>query len=319
MTYGYDFINYYNSSIRPSTVHCQNTALFNYYVRYLIQKTMSVFEFENIPENWNRNYFLYVLFCRGFLAVINTDRYGIIPQECELADNITIFKQPKYAIITNPVFNKSKVAQIGKTTELIQLQPDYGNIMDIITTFADLMALCLETSGVNLINSKMSYVFFSENKSTAETFKKLYDKIASGEPMAVLDKDLLTEDGKPAWTMFSQNVGQNYIVDKIMISLKNIEDEFNTIIGIPNANTQKRERLISDEVLANDIDTKSIITTWIETLNDSMNKVNKMFNLNLSVKYRYVEYEYGRLTAEYNRDSYYNRSTNIAGGSIYNE
>ena len=68
-------------------------------------------------------------------------------------------------------------------------------------------------------------------------------------------------------------------------------DQFNTKIGIPNANTQKRERLISSEVLANDIDTKALINVWLDTMRTDMEQVNDHYGLNLSVSYRY-EREY---------------------------
>jgi hypothetical protein len=105
--------------------------------------------------------------------------------------------------------------------------------------------------------------------------------------MAVLDKDLYNEDGNRSWDAFSQNLGQNYITDRILDDMKKIEDRFNTDIGIPNANTQKRERLITDEVNANNIDTESKVRLWLETMQRDVEKVNAMFGLNLSVKYRY--------------------------------
>lgn len=285
--YSYEFMNLYNGAISPSTVHCKNTALVNYFSRYLLQKALSVYEFTGIPEAWADNYFKYCLFAFGYLAVFNTERYGTIYQECTLSDTYTIFHQPKIAIVTNPVFKKSLELVIGKDCELIKLQPDYGNVLDIVSVYADMMALCLETAGGNVLNSKLSYVFFTDSKTGAESFKKLYDKLSSGEPMAVIDKNLNAEDGSKNWDMFMQNVGQNFIVDKIMDTLKNLEDQFNTRIGIPNANTQKRERLISDEVKANDVDTGSLVSLWLETMQKDIEKVNARFNLNLSARYRF--------------------------------
>lgn len=287
--YSYQFMNLYNSAISPSTVHCKNTALVNYFSRYLLQKALSVYEFTGLPEEWAVNYFKYCLFAYGYLAVFNTERYGVICQECTLSDTYTLFRQPNIAIITNPVFKKSLELKIGKECEIIKLQPDYGNIMDIVSVYADMMALCLETAGINLLNSKTSYIFMSDNKTASESFKKLYDKVASGEPMAVIDKGLLNGDGSKNWDFFLQNVGQNFIVDKVMTALKNLEDQFNTRIGIPNANTQKRERLITDEVKANDVDTHSLVYLWLDTLRDGLERVNKRFNLNLGVEYRYEE------------------------------
>lgn len=282
----YEFENLYNSMRSPSSVHCRNTALVEYYTKYLLEKAISVFKFDGIPDKWAMNYFQYVLFGYGYVAIINTDKYGVIPQLSGLT-GYNVFYQPTIVTIANPLLDGLKTLEIGTQCEIIKLQPNYSGVMDIVTTYADLMALCLETAGINLLNSKMSYIFFSQNKAAAETYKKMYDKVASGEPMAVIDKSLLDDEGNPAWTMFTQNVGQNYITDKILNDLQTIEDQFNTEIGIPNANTQKKERLIVDEVNANNIDTNAKIALWLETMQRDIEKVNQMFGLDLSVSYRF--------------------------------
>lgn len=282
----YEFINQYNAMRSPSTVHCRNTALVEYYTRYLFQKVISVFEFEGLPEEWADNYFKYVLFGYGVIAVIYTDKYGVICQDCGLS-GFDVFYQPTRCIIANPHLPGLKEFKIHENCEIIKLQPDYGSVMDLVTTYADLMALALETTGANLLNSKLSYVFFAENKTAAESFKKLYDRVASGEPMAVIDKNLLLEDGTPAWQMFTQNVGQNYITDRLLNDMKTLEDQFNTVIGVPNANTQKRERMITDEVNANNVDTQCRVNLWLETMNKDIMQVNRMFGTDIKVKYRY--------------------------------
>lgn len=282
----YDFKNLYNASFNPSGIHTQNTGLFFYYGDYLLKKIISVFEFSGLPDTWAENYFKYVLFGLGYIAIFKSKEYGVIPQHCSLSDNMTLFYQPKRVIIANPVLKEQEL-EIGKNCELIKLQPDYTGIMDIVSYYADMLAVCSETVGVNLLNSKVSYVFFAKNKAEAETFKKAYDKISRGDPFVVLDKDNQSEEGRKEWDFFLQNVGNSYIVDKVLDDMKTIEDQFNTKVGIPNANTQKRERLISSEVEANDIDTKALVNIWLDTLNNDIMKVNKKYDLNLSVKYRY--------------------------------
>lgn len=69
--------------------------------------------------------------------------------------------------------------------------------------------------------------------------------------------------------------------------MQTIENQFNTLIGIPNANTQKRERLITDEVNSNNAETSALATLWLETMQEGIDKVNQMFGTNISVKYRY--------------------------------
>lgn len=285
--FSYQYQNIYNSSIQPNIVHSHNTALFEYNVKYFLQKAISVFKFSGLPEGWAQNYFKYVLFGYGYISVFNTDKYGVVCQECTLGDRISLYKQPQRAIVTNPIFRNSIDLKLGVDGEIIKLQPDYNGVLDIVTTYADLMTLALETAGVNLLNSKLSWLFFAENKTGAESFKKMYDQIASGYPAVVVDRKLLNDDGSVNWQMFTQNVGQNYITDKVLNDIATINNMFNSAIGIPNANTQKKERLITDEVNKRDSETEALVELWLETMRDDLKKVNEMFNLDISVSYRF--------------------------------
>lgn len=282
----YDYINAYNHQYAPSTIHVKETGLSWYFKRYLIQKIISVFKFEGIPEHWAKDYFFYTLFVFGFCAVINTDKYGIIPQHCTLG-GYNIFYRPNRAIITNPLLKRTIEARIGIDTELIRLSPDWCGVWDIVEYYADLMALTSETIAVNLINSKFSYVFGAEDKASAESLKKLYDQIAGGEPAAFADKHLFNEDGAPSWNLFCQNLKQNYIAGDLLEDLAKIDSRFNTEIGIPNVNIAKASGVGDAEVMANNVDTQSKAALWLETIRDSLEKVNRMFDLNISVSLRF--------------------------------
>jgi len=280
----YDYVNAQNSIVSPSTVHIHGTGLARFFRRYLLQKALSVFEWK-MPDVWSRDYFLYVLYCWGFISVLNTDKFGVIPQACGL-QGYDIFYRPTHAVITNPLLVGMKTLKIDQQCTLFKLQPDYGGIMDIVNYYADMMALCAETAGVNLLNSKLSYVFTADDKAGAESFKKLFDKVASGEPCVVQDKKLLKQDGSPAWQTFEQNVGQNYIVGDILSDMRKIENMFNTSIGIPNANTDKKERLITTEVEANNGETSSLCELWLEELQKVCKKTVTMFGIIISVDWR---------------------------------
>ena len=287
----YDIENIFAASYNPSQIHAHNTELFRHYEEYLFKKALSVIDFTNLPSWWEENYFRYVLFGIGFLAVFKDPDMGPIPQNCSLSDNRTIFYQPKRVLIANPAMTpQTRELTVGKDCEILKLQPDYSSIMPLVNLYADMMAVAVETLSVNMLNSKVSMVFFAENKAMAESYKKMYDQITSGVPMTVIDKSMLDEDGQKGWDFFVNNVGQNYIVDRVLNDMKTIEDQFNTRIGIPNANTQKRERLISSEVESNDIDTRSIVDTWLTTMRADLKKINDRFGLNIGVKYRYKNF-----------------------------
>lgn len=287
----YEFINLYNASQNPSQIHSSNTALFLHYGEYLFKKALSVLEFTNLPSWWAENYFKYVLFGYGYLAVFKDPAYGPIPQNCSLSDNRTIFYQPKRVLIANPALDRSIELEVGKDCEILKLQPDYDSIIPLVSLYADQLAVASETLSINMLNSKVSLVFFAQNKAMAETFKKMYDQISSGQPFTIVDKNILDEDGQKSWDFFVNNVGTNYIVDRVLNDMQTIEDQFNTIVGIPNANTQKRERLITSEVASNDVETRCMVDVWLNEIRNDLKKINRMFNLNIGVRYRYEGYQ----------------------------
>lgn len=280
----YDHANAMVSQVTPNTVHVKNVGLTRFFQRYLLQKAISVFKWK-LPENWSRDYFLYVLYCWGFIAIVNTDKFGVIPQGCGLK-GYNVFYQPRSAIIQNPLLSGTLEPVIGKQCTLLKLQPDYGGIMDLVSFYAQEMALASEAIDVNLLNSKLSYVFTASNKNAAESLKKLYDRIASGEPAVVIDKNLYNDDGSVSWEAFQQNVGQNYIASDLLSDMRKIEAEFDTKIGIPNANTDKKERLITDEVNANNLETRNLPELWLESLQQGCKEANAMFGINISVDWR---------------------------------
>lgn len=288
----YDYVNCRNGTISPSTVHVKNTGLTMYFTRYLLKKALSVYEWK-LPKGWAKNYFLYVLYSWGYIAVIETDRYGVIPQAAALK-GYDVQYQPTNAVIANPLLRGIMEPAIGQQCSIIKLQPDYTGVLDRISFYADMLALSAETAGVNLLNSKLAYVFAASGKSAAETFKGLFDKIASGEPAAVIDKTLFNDDGSPNWQIFNQNIKNTYIAGDVLEDMRKWEMAFNTDFGIPNANTEKKERLTTDEVNIKNIEVKTWGELALETLQEGLEQTRQLFGLSreeLDVDWRFTDNE----------------------------
>ena len=152
------------------------------------------------------------------------------------------------------------------------------------------VAICLLNSldiDSNLFNSRVAYVFFASNNASATSFKKLADDIASGHAATVVDKQLKTTDGKLDYEIFNRDVKASYIVSDLISDLRKIEAEFDTKIGIPNANTDKRERLIADEVNANNFETSAMVNMWLDNIRLGIEQAEELFGaLDISVDWR---------------------------------
>lgn len=272
--------------------------LFLYFRKYLLQEAISVFKF-TYPENWSRDqirHFQNVLFTRGYIGILDTKKYGVVALACTFTGQ-NLFYCPKQILIANPLL-PGMTKTIGKDCVLFTLQetpswsgydfvPADTSINDIIDFYATQMALAAQGVNSNLINSQLAYIFTVDNKAAAEAMKKIYEQIISGEPAVVQDKNLLLEDGTPAWQAFQQNLSQNYIANDIMETLSTLNDEFMTKVGIPNANIQKRERLITDEVNANNTETSCLSDLWLENMQRCCDEANAMFNIGIAVEKRY--------------------------------
>ena len=264
-----------------------DTNLAWYFRRYPLQKAIAVFKW-TMPKEWAQNYILYVLYCWGYFAIVNTDKFGVIAQGCSLA-GYDVFYQPTKAIISNPLLTGILEPKIGTQCALIKLMPDYGGIMDKVNFYADMLALSAETAGTNLFNSKLAYVFAAANKQDAESFKKMMDKITSGEPAVFISKNLFKEDGSPNWQMFNQDLKNSYIISEIMDDMRKWELKFCSDLGIPNSNTEKKERMIVPEVESNNVEVKLWADLALENLQEGCAQAREMFGIDLSVDWRFRE------------------------------
>ena len=71
--------------------------------------------------------------------------------------------------------------------------------------------------------------------------------------------------------------------------MRKIEQMFNTDVGIPNANTDKKERLLVDEVNSNNDFILVNIDHMYEERKIAVEEINKKFGLNITVEKREVE------------------------------
>ena len=271
----------------PSGVQVLNNETALYYTRYLMKRAISAIKL-TLPDIWDKDYVAYTLFGRGFGVVVDVPRYGVIFQGCTLFGR-NVYYQPTRALTANPLYTPPAQGWIiGKNCEIVKLQPDYCGMLDIVTTYAARLALAYEAWQMNTQNSKLAYVIGADGKSQAATFEKLFDKIQSGVPAVATGQNLYSKDGKPLWTAFSANLGQNYISPEISADMRSIMAEFDSFVGIPsNPNSTKKERQIVDEVNANNVETDTIIDLCVRTLNNGFDKVNKMFKLSCKAEKKY--------------------------------
>lgn len=288
----YSKINALAGTYNPSMVKPYNNQVFAFWERSLFQRAQSILKVDGLPDEWRgsvKDFLLYCLLMFGFVAVFDSDEYGLSFQPASLK-GYDFYYQPDGVLISNPYLNNALELRIGVDTELIKLTPDYAGIHDIIEYYSEKLAVLDNAINMSLINNKFAYFLGARNKGMAEALKKMLDKINKGEPAVVYDQRILndTTDKDVPYQFFErQNLKQSYITTEQLQDFQTILNNFDAEVGIPTIPNEKKERMIADEATSRQADAVSRSTIWIETLNESTDRVNAMFNTGIRFNLRF--------------------------------
>lgn len=274
------------STNSPNTYHNTTSFEYKYWVRTLLQKLWDAVLFDGVPEEWGGeifDFFKLCLFARGYVVVFSDEAYGTVFQPCTL-NGFNFYYQPTEALVSNPALSKTVI--LGTDGELIRLTPDYMGIWDIIDYYADKLAEISKAIDMAIINAKIPCVLSADNEAQAETLKKVYDKVQNGESLVIMKDEIYNDEIIPSKDMFNiwdrEHLKDTYLTHDLLQDLKTLLDNFYQEIGIPVSTYEKKERLVSDEANISVMQSQARAATWIDCLNASFEKVNKMFGTNLS-------------------------------------
>ena len=288
--FNYEKINLIQGTYVPSQQKLRNNQAFRYWERSLFQRALSAIEIK-IPDEWTEavDLFNYCLYGNGFLAVFNRDDYGITFQPAKLT-GIDWYYRPTMAVISNPALDAGMELKIGEECEILKLTPDYQGIFDVISYYAEELALLKNAINMSLINNKYAFMLGAKNKAASEALKKMLDKINDGEPAVIFDQKIQDDPQTKTepWQFWNRgNLKESYLTTDQLSDFRTILHNFDSEIGIPTMPIEKKERMITDEVGSTERDAKSRAQIWIDTLNSSAKAVNEMFGLNISAAFRY--------------------------------
>ena len=281
---GFDYMAWQSLGVNNNSLDINNTYLYRWHFKNLLDKFYAVFDIENMPPSFSKRLIFNAVFIGGVACVFDDEKYGLMCQPCTFRD-VTVNYEPAYAIVSNPYAQIVDYSlKIGEDCELLHFDINYCSIVEYMDYFATLKA---QLTGVMINQSRTlenPYIFACENSKIAESFKKMATKISEGDPFIFADKNLFTVDGKLNMELFNKELSKNFIMDKVVEIIDDLEQEFLQTIGVPRMYFKKKERMTDDEVNKNDSNTSLLRDYWLDTLNESCEKINNMFNTNMSFK-----------------------------------
>lgn len=289
---GMEKINLIQNYFQPSGIKVDSkyTDMFD---RMLYERVCSVLDVK-YNSTIDIDYFKYVLLGAGYIAITKIPLYGIFAQLPTLT-GYDMYCKPttvdihSYATNANIDLNGLK---IGKDCAVIYLRPTRCGIFDIIGYYSYKLALVASSFDMNIFNSKLAFMIASKSKASAQTLKKIYDQVQSGNPAVAFDEKIKIDDamrgGKTElWETFNKDLKQNFIAPELIDVFEKLLDQFDTEVGIPSVGSDKKERLNVLETEKNDVETVTRLTTWLETMQPGINDANRLYpELKLSITMR---------------------------------
>lgn len=208
------------------------------------------------------------LYDLGRACFVNDPELGFMALKVNPSDKLNIYNLPvrvqAWSIGYTKQFKFDDVVYIMNN----ELQLPTYNTLSLI---AHRLYETERTIDTNLIAQKTPVLIEGENK-TMLTLKQLYEKYSGNVPFIFGNKEYNIQ-GK----LNVLKTDAPYLIDKLELHKHELWDEALTYLGINNANTDKKERLITDEVNSNNELINYYLNCFYKTRQKACEEINKKF------------------------------------------
>lgn len=253
-----------------------NRNTFIMFYERLKELAINSFEWINVPETIDTRFLELTLFENGVSVFFKDEIIGYLALQCAIGGNINIYNVPTSprAYASNG-YNRDLTL---KNSVLIWNNYNHTNCLLEINEYARRLYEIQRSIDVNVTAQKTPIIIqCAENQRL--TLKNVYKQYEGNEPFIFADKNFLPDSIKVLKT------DSPYVADKLQILKRQIWNEALTFLGIENSNTEKRERLVSDEVSTNLGAVHAQRMARLNARKDACKQINEMFGLNIDVRY----------------------------------
>lgn len=255
-----------------------NGATYVQYYNRLMELSMSMFEWKNLPDTVDERYLELGLFSSGCMVFFKDDVIG------ELALNMTY--QSGFDIYGEPTKRRaySRYNQFQTTLDKDNSVIIWNNMLRTNSAL-DVQMFAYRLYNLDRIidinaNAQKTPVLITCDEKQKLTMKNLYLQYDGNYPVIFGDTNLDIKN------LSVLKTDAPFVSDKIYDLKVKIWNEALTYLGISNINTTKKERMITDEVIRNQGGTIASRYSRLESRRRAVKKINKMFGLNITVDYR---------------------------------
>ena len=256
-----------------------NSATYYDYLERFKKICLSMFEWVNLPDSMNARYLEECLYYKGQAALLKDELYGFINTQCASNGYLNIYGLPTslncYSYQYNSIRNLYSGLEGTEDKDCILVMNNWERVPTAATIelFAQRLSEAEQTASVN-IKAMKTPVLIVVDENQRLMMENLYAQYDGNRPFIFGDKNQVGDN-----VVKSINTGAEFIADKIMEYKKQIWNEALTYLGVNTLQTEKKERLITDEASSNNELINLNLQSMLIPRQEAAEQFNKLFNL----------------------------------------
>ena len=268
----YDILNF-----KEMNKKLNNLTFTDYFYR-LSLIALSIFKWENLPNGINERWIEKYLFDIGECMFFKDPILGFRVSK-SIDKGINIYNEPIDLEPESTGLTKPKTYKNGIDAVLIKNNDLSIPTLPTLQLYAYRLADLTRAQDVNITAQKTPILIITSDRQKL-TMKNVFNQWSGNEPVIYGDKEMNIDGVKVLKT------DAPIVFDKIQIQKHQLWNEVMTFLGVNNANQDKKERLVDDEVQANNEQVKICLDVMLKARQSACMDINRIFGTNIKVNAR---------------------------------
>lgn len=254
-----------------------NKATYEQYVRRLTELSTSMFEWKNLPETCDERFLEMTLFNDGAAVFFKDEVLGYLALQVTLSGRWNVYRVPidRRAFAVN---GYNKELTIDNSVIIYNNYLRTNSVLDV-QMFARRLTELDRSIDVNCRAQKHPVLILCTEEQRL-TMKNIYKEYDGNEPVIYGDKNLDLN------AITSINTNAPFVAPTMYELKTQYWNEALTYLGISNISFQKKERMVSDEVIRGNGGTIASRYSRLQMRRNAAEAINEMFGLDIEVNYR---------------------------------
>lgn len=253
-----------------------NRTYLQYYNR-LLELAINMYEWKNLPDTVDERFLELTLFADGMAVYFRDEILGDLCLQTMIGGNLDVYRIPMER--TAYAANGYQVRLDPTNSVIIFNNYTHTNSMLDVEMYARRLYNIERTIDVN-VNAQKTPVMVIGSEAQRLTLQNLMMQYDGNEPFIYGDDKLNVN------ALNVLRLDAPYVADKLNILKRQIWNEALTYLGIENSNTEKKERLVTDEITSNLGGVEAQRFCRLNARRKAADQINAMFGTNITVDFR---------------------------------